>query len=215
MRILTVSDYPVQALFDAIESGEIDRIDLILACGDLPPEYLARLSHRLGIPVYYVMGNHDIRQDAYPPEGCVDLHGRLIRFGQIRVLGLEGSHWYNGGPNQYTEAEMKAIIRKLRPVLRKSGGVDIVIAHASPLGIHDAKDPCHRGFESFRILIDKYRPAYFIHGHIHKRFEDPAQRITELAQTKVINTYGYFLLEIESEEVSRPVRRWWKVLRRS
>lgn len=195
---MSVSDVIKPALDQHTDGGPFADIDLIVSCGDLPPEYLSRLVHYLKAPLYYVRGNHDIRYDDKPPEGGNDLHGRLERFQGINILGLEGSHWYNGGPHQYTEGQMRSIIRRLRPVLWWRGGVDVVIAHAPPRHIHDAEDPCHRGFECFRRLIDKYHPGYFIHGHIHANFSNSNERVTTVNSTKVVNTYGYYLLEIEA-----------------
>lgn len=173
------------------------KIDVIISCGDLPPEYLSRLAHVFNAPLYYVGGNHDIRYQEKPPQGGSNLHGRLESFGGVRFLGLEGSRWYNGGPYQYTEGQMRSIIRRLRPTLWWQGGIDVVVTHAPPRYIHDTEDLCHRGFKSFRWLIDKYQPDYFIHGHIHRNFADPAERITVVDTTKVVNTYGYCILEIE------------------
>jgi Icc-related predicted phosphoesterase len=79
------------------------------------------------------------------------------------------------------------------------GGIDVVVAHAPPRFINDAEDLCHRGFRCFRWLIDKYQPDYFIHGHIHRHFSDPSERMSVVDATKVINTYGYHILEIETE----------------
>jgi Icc-related predicted phosphoesterase len=78
--------------------------------------------------------------------------------------------------------------------------VDLVVTHAPPRFVQDAEDLCHRGFRSFRWLIDKYSPEYFIHGHIHGSFSEPSQRVTVVNKTKVINSYGYYLLEIHEEQ---------------
>jgi Icc-related predicted phosphoesterase len=172
-------------------------VELILSCGDLPPEYLSFLRGIFGVPLYYVLGNHDIRYESTRPLGCMDLHAKLVRFQGIRLLGLEGSRWYNGGPQQYSEREMKRIIWGLRPKLWIGKGLDIILTHAPPRHIHDEEDQCHRGFRSFRWLVDKYSPRYFIHGHTHALFTDPSERITTLNQTKVINSYGYFIFDIE------------------
>ena len=98
---------------------------------------------------------------------------------------------------------MRAIIRRLRPTIWWHGGIDVVVTHAPPRYINDAEDLCHRGFKSFRWLIDKYQPNYFIHGHIHRHFSDPADRITVVDATKVVNTYGYNILEIEAGPKSK------------
>lgn len=198
VKILSVSDVVDPILHQNAGSEPFSDIDVIVSCGDLPPEYLSRLVHAFKAPLYFVSGNHDIRFNEKQPVGGLDLHGRLKSIGGIRFLGLEGSHWYNGGPYQYTEGQMRAIIRRLRPTLWWRGGVDVVVTHAPPRHIHDAEDPCHRGFESFRWLIDKYQPNYFIHGHIHTHFADPADRETVVDATKVVNTYGYNLMEIEA-----------------
>lgn len=198
MRILTVSDAVVPDLAENLDRRRFAGLDLILSCGDLPPEYLTFLQTELGAPLFYVRGNHDIRYQSQPPRGCIDLHGRLIRFQGLNLLGLEGSMWYNGGPMQYTERQMQQILWKLKPALWWRGGVDIVFTHAPPRGIHDADDLCHRGFEAYRRLLASHRPGYFIHGHIHRQFRDPAERITEVAGTRVINTYGYQVMEVHA-----------------
>ena len=198
IKILSVSDVVEPMLDQGIDSGLFSNIDLIVSCGDLPPEYLSRLVNSFKAPLYYVRGNHDIRYDDKPPQGCRDLHGMLVKNNGINILGLEGSRWYNGGPYQYEEWQMRSIIRRLRPTLWWRGGIDVVITHAPPRHIHDAEDPCHKGFECYRRLIEKYQPSYFIHGHIHREFPDPSERITVVDKTKVMNTYGYFFLEIES-----------------
>jgi len=199
MKILSVSDRVASTLYDNFDAERFPKVDLILSCGDLPPEYLSYLVASFNVPLYYVRGNHDIRYDSKPPDGCIDLNARLIRFQGVNLLGFEGSRWYSGGPHQYTENEMRKIIRGLRPKIWWRKGIDIIITHAPPRYIHDAED---RGFKSFRWLIDRYCPIYFIHGHIHANFSDPAERITKINKTKVVNTYGYYLFEIDIDRNS-------------
>jgi Icc-related predicted phosphoesterase len=196
IKILSVSDVVEPQLHRVAGQEPFADIRAIISCGDLPPEYLSRLVNAFGAPLFYVSGNHDIRYKKKLPEGGVNLHGRIEKVAGLHFLGLEGSHWYNGGPFQYTEAQMRAVVRRLRPKLWWRGGVDVVITHAPPLHIHDADDPCHQGFEIFRWLINKYQPQYFIHGHIHRQFSDPSERETVFEATKVVNTYGYNILEI-------------------
>ena len=200
MKILTVSDYVEQALNDRTAAERLAEVELVLSCGDLPPEYLTHLRNVFNVPLYYVRGNHDIRYLSSPPDGCEDIHARLVRFKDLRILGLEGSRWYSGGPHQYTELEMKRTIRRLRPLLWWHRGADIVLTHSPPRYIRDAEDPCHRGFKCFQWLIRKYSPRYFIHGHIHESFPDPAERILTLDNTDVINSCGYYLLEIKEKD---------------
>jgi Icc-related predicted phosphoesterase len=196
MKILTVSDRVEPILNDSFDANRFSGIDLIVSCGDLPPEYLTVITTRLQAPLFFVKGNHDIRYDLKPPDGCVDIHGKLVQFQGLKILGLEGSRWYNGGPNQYTERQMRRIIRNLKIGLWWKGGIDMVISHAPPRHVHDAEDRCHKGFKSFNRLINHYAPKYFIHGHIHAHFDKFADRLTIIENTKVINSYGYTILEI-------------------
>ena len=198
IKLLSVSDVVDPLLHQHAGNGPFAEIDVILSCGDLAPEYLSRLVHAFNAPLYFVGGNHDIRYKDKLPQGGLDLHGRVERIQGLNFLGLEGSRWYGGGPYQYTEGQMRGIIRRLRPTLWWQGGIDIVITHAPPRHVHDAEDLCHRGFKSFRWLIDKYQPNFFIHGHIHRHFSDPSERVTLVEATKVVNTYGYNILEIET-----------------
>jgi Icc-related predicted phosphoesterase len=94
---------------------------------------------------------------------------------------------------------MREIARFLRPRLRRRGPLDIVVTHAPPRRVHDSEDPCHRGFQVYRRLIDRYQPKYFLHGHIHRRFDDPWERITRIGRTQVINCSGYYLFEYDHE----------------
>lgn len=198
IKLLSVSDVVDPMLHRHAGEESFTDIDIIISCGDLPPEYLSRLFHVFKAPLYFVGGNHDIRYQDKLPLGGIDLHGRLERVKGLNILGLAGSRWYNGGPYQYTEGQMRAIIRRLRPMLWWQGGIDVVVTHAPPRYIHDAEDLCHRGFRSFRWLIDKYQPDFLIHGHIHRHFSNPSERVTVVDATKVVNTYGYNILEIET-----------------
>jgi Icc-related predicted phosphoesterase len=199
MKILAVSDFIEPLSSDLQKSNVFTDVQLIVSCGDLPPNYLSALSKAFAAPLYYVRGNHDIRYESSAPKNCFDIHARVVSFGDLTILGLEGSHWYNGRPLQYTEAQMRQTIRFLRPRLRKYGHLDIVVAHAPPRHVHDSEDPCHRGFRAYRRLIDRYRPGYFLHGHIHRCFEHHSERVTRIGQTRVINCSGYCLLKYERD----------------
>ena len=199
MKILSVSDIVVPELSDRFDASQFGGVDLVLSCGDLPPEYLSSIREQLDVPLFYVRGNHDIRYKSAPPVGCMNIHQRRVSFEGLRIMGLEGSRWYNGGPVQYREYQMRQMIWRMMPGLWLKGGVDIVVSHAPPRYIHDAEDPCHRGFKSFVKLISRFKPRYFIHGHIHAHFTEPSQRMTLVGQTCVINTFACHLLEVDHE----------------
>jgi Icc-related predicted phosphoesterase len=195
MKILSVSDRVTPELVGPRGRRRYDQFDLVFACGDLPPEYLSALRDTYDAPLLYVLGNHDIRFHR-APVGCIDLSRRLITINGLNILGFSGSRWYNGNPYQFREKEMRAQIRRLWFQLWRTRQLDVVLTHAPPRHIHDAEDRCHQGFVCYRELIRRYSPRYFIHGHIHRHFTDPSQRITALGQTTIINTYGFHIIEI-------------------
>ncbi len=133
MRVLCVSDMVVPQLERNFDPDRLGRIDLIISCGDLPPEYLIFLREAIDAPLYYVRGNHDIRYADRPITGCTNLHGRFIRHGRLKLLGLEGSRWYNGGPVQYTEGQMQRTVWMLRPRIWLQKGVDLVVMTLSTM----------------------------------------------------------------------------------
>ena len=201
MKILAVADEESPALWDHYVPGRLAEYDLILACGDLKAAYLTFLVTMGRGRLLYVHGNHDGNYAVCPPEGCEDIDGHLVVYDGIRILGLGGCRRYHPGPHQYTEREMRLRIRKLRRALRKSGGVDIVIAHAPPRGIGDLDDPAHVGFEAFRELLEEYRPQYFLHGHTHLRYNPRIPREEICGDSRVLNVSGRFTLSLSDREV--------------
>ena len=196
MKILLISDEESSYLWDHYRPGRLADIDIILSAGDLKPNYLSFLVTMANRPLLYVHGNHDGRYASRPPEGCQSVEDRLITVNGLRILGLGGSRMYNGGPHQYTEKQMEKRIRRLRFKLWRAGGVDIVLTHAPLRGYGDGEDIAHQGFEAFKPLLEKYKPSYFIHGHVHKRYGSDFQRLSRYGDTTIINASGRYTLEI-------------------
>lgn len=196
MKLLLISDIESPLLWDHFVPGRLDDVDLILSCGDLKPEYLSFLVTMSHARLLYVPGNHDGIYETQPPEGCECVDGRLLTVEGLRILGLGGSAWYNGGPHQYTEGQMRRRIRKKAPALWLGSGVDIVLAHAPIRGLGDQDDPAHRGFDCFRGLVERWHPRYFVHGHVHLNYGYKIPRRSRLGDTEIINAYGYQFLEL-------------------
>lgn len=195
MRILAVSDVPSRAYYDFYTPGKLKDFDLILACGDLKKEYLEFLVTMANRPLLYVPGNHDESFTDRPPEGCVCIDGKVYEHQGVRFLGLGGSHKYREGAYQYTEREMAARVRRVKPAIRKSGGFDVLVTHAPARGLNDFDTLAHRGFECFNDLLDRYEPKYFVHGHIHKNYGTNLPRETRRGSTTVINAYEHWTIE--------------------
>ena len=200
MKILTISDEESPALWDYYTPGRLKEYDLILSSGDLKAKYLTFLVTMARCPLLYIHGNHDVHYQTDRPEGCECIEDILVVYNGVRILGLGGCRRYNPGRHQYSEAEMRRRIRKLRWKLWRSGGVDIVVTHAPPAGLGDSDDPAHWGFEALRELLDKYHPKYLVHGHVHLSYGQSPVRELAYNGTTIVNTTGKYELEIPEGE---------------
>ncbi len=206
MKALLVSDVESRALWDYYRPERTEGVDVIISCGDLKKEYLEFLVTMTNKPVLFVPGNHDAGYASDPPGGCENLDDAVFVFRGVRFLGLGGCKQYNSeSPYQYTEAQMARRIRRLRRQIRKAGGVDVVVTHAAPKGCGDKEDIAHRGFECFLDLMDRHHPAYFLHGHVHMNYDPGVPRIMEHGDTRIVNAYERFILEIP-EPAAAPMR---------
>lgn len=214
--VLAIADEVETSLF----SAEVTKLrpNLVVACGDLPFDYLEFIVTMLNVPLLFVPGNHDpdlARPLSKPllepnpdeiepvgPEGCINVDCRIVDAGGLRVAGLGGSMLYNNGPNQYTERQMKrrALRLELRARarrLRDGRGVDLLVTHAPPLGVGDEPDdPAHRGFDAFHRLVDKLAPQILIHGHVHPYGERGADQ--RIGETGIINAISSRMVELET-----------------
>ena len=216
MRILCVSDQIDPLVYSPRMRERFRDVDLVLAAGDLPGEYLGFITSMLNRPLLYVSGNHDLlRPGSRPPfwiepaegparaedHGATGLDFKLAREGGLIVLGLPGSMVYNRGPNQFTELSMALRIAALLPRLLwnrllRGRAVDLVLTHAPPRGVHDRDDPCHRGFRSFLWLMRAFKPRWLVHGHVHL-YDLSDVRVSEVGGTTVVNAFGHWILETE------------------
>lgn len=195
MRILVLADEKSKSLYDYYEPSKLENVDLIIACGDLKKSYLeffATVSH---CPVLFVLGNHD---SWYKPMegcgGCICIEDDIFVYKGVRIMGLGGSMRYIPRRElQYTEQEMSWRVLKLWWKLKKHKGFDILVTHAPAEGINDMEDLPHQGFECFCKLMKKYKPKFFLHGHVHASYGKGFKRIDRYEETTVINAYeSYF-----------------------
>lgn len=197
MKILAIADEEARYYYDCYRPGCLDEFDLILACGDLKAKYLEFLPTMAKCPLLYVRGNHDDRFSTQPPEGCICIEDTIYEYKGIRILGLGGSYRYRPGENLYTEKQMKRRIYKVSFQLWRKKGFDILLTHAPAYGVNDLDNIAHRGFESFIYLLEKYKPKYFIHGHVHRNYDHRIPQISTFGDTIVINAYEYCKVDYE------------------
>jgi predicted phosphodiesterase len=216
VRILAIAEETTPSL----SVGRIRGIapDLVVACGDLPFDYLDYVASAANRTLLYVPGNHDPDLKTRPlpmytdsdfslawkeppgPPGGVNLDGSVEEWKGLTFAGLGGSIRYRPGPNQYSEREMwlrtlrlRATVR-LREVIGKSS-VDILVTHSPPRGHGDLEDLAHQGFECFQGLVERLEPKVVLHGHVHPQgIEEPE---TAIGNSRLVNVIPYKVIEVD------------------
>ncbi len=226
MKILCVADHVDPLIYSTTLKERHGDVDVVLGAGDLPMRYYGYIVSCLNRPLYFIFGNHNLKHlpkfrrgepddEAGPAAtgtradklfknffGSVYIDGRVRRVEQgLLLAGLGGSRRYNRGENQFSEIQMGWKIFKMIPHLiwnRLIHGryLDILLTHASPRGVNDREDMCHRGFQVFNWFIRRFHPVYLIHGHIHL-YDRNAVRETVVGTTRVINAYDHILINWE------------------
>lgn len=220
MKILCISDQIDPLVYSANIKERYKDVDLVISAGDLPMEYLEFIVSSLNKPLLFVFGNHNLNAFYYYHKkpstvivqsidtkteegyGSTYIGFKTRREGNLLFAGVSGCIRYNGDICQYTERQMRYSLYKLIPrliynKLRYGRYLDIFVAHAAPLGIHDRPDPCHKGFKCFLWFMKKFQPRYFLHGHIHL-YDLQAPRVTVYEKTTVINVFSNYLLEFDT-----------------
>ncbi len=199
LKILALSDTIVPFIYDSGIKRHFPDVDMVVSCGDLPAKYLEFVLTALNVPLVYVPGNHD--PDNLNVPGGRALDGVWRSVAGLRCLGLGGSQRYKiSGRHQYTEAEMTwrtiyAYPRALVGRVLHGYGLDLMVTHSPPLGIHDGDDLAHVGFGVFRHFMRWGRPRYLLHGHqhVHRNLEATE---TKYHGTMIVNVYPYRVVDI-------------------
>ncbi len=212
MKILCISDHIDPLVYSNSIKERFADVDIVLSAGDLPLDYLDFIVSSLNKPLFFVFGNHNLKgfsrqqtdhfdySDNFSYSiGAVHAASRVIKEDSLIIAGLGGSMKYNNGENQYTNFQMNLKIIKMIPKLFfykifYGRYLDILLTHASPQGIHDREDYCHRGFPAFLWFMRFFKPKYLIHGHIHL-YDLSEVRTTKYYDTCVINAYSHYILE--------------------
>lgn len=206
MKILAVSDQPLDRLASLASRNQIENVEMLAGCGDLPYTYLEFLVTMMNSPLYYVPGNHD---PAYSPsnpktlaEGGLNIDLKMTRFKSFLIGGFGGSVRYRpDGTNQYTQTEaylraFQLLPRLILNRLQYGRALDLLIGHSPPFGIHDDDDPAHTGLKAINWLIRFARPRYYLHGHTHFYRNNIAPSESIVGLTRIINVYPYKIIDI-------------------
>jgi Icc-related predicted phosphoesterase len=124
-----------------------------------------------------------------------------VASGTLLVAGAPGCMRYNNGDFQFTENQMRRHLQSLVPGLLYNKlwygrYLDVFLTHAPPRGLHDAADPCHRGFQCFRDFMDRFEPRLLVHGHIHLYGND-GERQTVYGKTTVLNAFDHYVYDLD------------------
>ena len=208
MKILSISDTVVPYIYSNHVREKFSNFGCVIACGDLPYYYQEFLISSLNIPLFFVHGNHDPEVEysdhgecAYP-HGGTNLHGRVLNRVGLLLAGVQDSIRYSRSSKyQYSQVQMWGHTLRLVPKMlwnRLWHGryLDVFVTHSPPWGIQDGPDYPHKGIKAFRWLIQIFKPRYHFHGHVHV-YKPNMITQTQFGVTKVINTYGYKITDIE------------------
>ena len=209
LKILAVSDQVVERIYTLAVNEHFQDVDIILGCGDLPYTYLEYLVSVLGVPLYYVPGNHDPVYNAEHSlsyaEGGSNLDLKTASVKGILMAGLGGSIRYRpDGVNQYTQRQ--AFFRAYRLLLsvlinqvRFGRKLDVLISHSPPFEIHDDDTQAHQGLKALNFLIRTVSPRYLFHGHTHFFRHNLEECVTQVGGTTIMNIFPYKVIEINDE----------------
>ncbi|HEX4061213.1 MAG TPA: metallophosphoesterase [Streptosporangiaceae bacterium] len=219
--MLAVSDEVDEGLY--ADLGPVRPAEVVVACGDLPFDYLGYLMNGLDVPLVFVPGNHDPDLSGYRysragltlragmparapwPDGAVNADRDIVEVAGLSFAGLGGCRRYGDGPNQYSDRQFARRARALRRQARWRGaggrggpkggrGIDVLLTHAPPNDVGDGADPAHQGFTALHGLVAALQPTALLHGHVLPC--DARTPRSAMDGTAVCNVTGRHLLDI-------------------
>ena len=214
--VLAVSDEVDNALYADV--GAVREARLIVACGDLPFDYLGYLMNALDVPLVFVPGNHDPDVSGYRtsragltlqaglparppwPDGAVSADGRWWTWPACASPGSAAAAATAMAPTSTRSAQQarraRSLARRARwRQLRDGRGVDVLLTHAPPRGAGDREDPAAPGIRGPE-LAHRAAPAAAAAARAHPP-RRRADRVHRLGRTVVRNVVGRHLLDIE------------------
>ena len=213
IRWLVVSDDEEPTLDYAQNRADLGTLDAIVGAGDLQPDYLGFLADAFRVPLVYVRGNHDrggrwaesvqlSAAQALPSGSIQELDGLPLLTLEWPGLRHRDRRRHDGTATiDVIRLAISLLLRRLRG--RAMPGV--VLSHAPPRGVGDGagiEDPYHEGFSAYRLLLDRFEPPLWLHGHVHPASVE-SWRIDH-GPSQVVNVTGAVLVEIEPPAAFTP-----------
>jgi hypothetical protein len=204
IRILAASDEPDPALDHAANRDALGRLDLVIGCGDLGPEYVAFLGDAFKAPFVYVRGNHD-HGGTWRGAPNIPVESAGIDEQTLRGVSLLGFGWprlreieQRGDrvtPRRDGDAWRQVVAKVGLGLLRPAGRPWLVFSHVPPKGAGDTPgDPFHTGFAAYRTVLDRLEPRLWLHGHTTRASQ--RNPIVEHGRTTLVNVTGSVLVEL-------------------
>ena len=202
VRLLAVSDEPERGLEFERNRADIGRVDAVVGCGDLEPDYLNFLADAFRVPLLYVRGNHDrgVNWQATSETLPEPVAGRSD---QLPGVGLVGLSWPGETRNPHAIRDEQAAWRQvISPVIRPPRQRPlIVVSHVPPRGLGDTpEDYYHRGFAAYEWLCKRLHPTLWLHGHTSMAAARD-WRVT-WGETTLVNVTGAVVVEIGKKGVA-------------
>lgn len=201
-RLLLLADHVHPYVYRQGFPQGLGPLDLVLAAGDLPGDYLEFVATKLPVPLVYVPGNHENEyvheegQGRVPPRGVINAHGRVVRVAGLTVAGWGGVPRYREGAGQYDPGEARRGLGRVGWQLAWARRpLDILLTHAPPLGPHAGRDYAHRGCEELTRFMRARSPRLLVHGHVHEYEGKKTEYTDPQSGTRVVNAYGYRVFE--------------------
>ena len=200
IRILAASDALEPTLEHAHNRDQMGRIDLVVGCGDLEPDWLAFLADSFHAPLQYVRGNHDRglgwrAAERHVPDPIPDA-APVTEVG-VRVCGLSWPGDPTGRAERDEGAARMQALRVLWRARRKRGRL-LMMSHVPPAGMGDGPDDYHKGFLGYRWIVERLRPPLWLHGHTTVYGAEPWWGRHD--DTTLVNVTGAVLVELQPPE---------------
>lgn len=160
LRIFAVADVHSPSAFRMAALSGAD-FDVVLTLGDIDVDTLDYILFMgRAVPAYGVPGNHDPKD----VPGLANLHCKVVDVNGLKIGGFGGCRRYKDAPWHFVEKQVARSMKRMPPV-------DIFISHAPPLATSADEDEIHRGFAAFDDYIARHHPAYWLHGHLDRRYQ--------------------------------------------
>ena len=188
-KVMAVGDiHGDKSLVDRlVKKADKEEVDLVILTGDISwvensLENMVGPFTQGGREVLLIPGNHEhftttkFLADLYG--GAKDIHGGYFRKGDLGIFGAGNA---DSGPFSVSEKELDSLLKNSHEKIKDSKK-KIMVTHMHPLG-GGSEDSGFPGSENIRNAIDKFKPDFVFHGHVHER----GGVYKKIGNTKVFN----------------------------